>query len=274
MNEIKYLASIGGDCRRNYMVSRLNEYGIHTDILCELDDNINFYDGFILPLPATTDGIHINSSTITIDEFTDKISDAKTVFIGKADEYIKSKLESKNIRFFDYYMRDEFALKNAEPTALGVLRYVMNNSLKTVSQMKLLVMGYGKCAGAISRVFKSLGSDVTSVSRRYLTVAQAQSDGIKAHLIKDLEKIAGDFDVIVNTVPFPVITENIIDKTGDKTMLIDISSAPYGFDYEYAKKVGRKINLLPSLPGRCFPETAGNIIADTILNIIEEGDFE
>lgn len=274
MNIIKNLACVGGDLRRDFMVSRLNGYGYNTDILFEIDDNMSFYDGFILPLPLTTDGVHINSTKITINEFIDKIPEGKIIFTGKTDNEVKNRLINKKLKVYDYFLRDEFSLKNAEPTALGVLKYVLNNSLKTVSGVKLLVVGYGKCAESVSRVFRNLGADVTAASRRYLTVAKAQADGIGSYLIKELKNTIGEFDLIVNTVPFPVINKPLIDCISKEAMIIDISSAPYGFDYDYAKMSGKKIIMLPSLPGKCFPETAGNIIADTILNIIEEGDFE
>ena len=271
---IKNIASIGGDSRQKYTLKKLIEFGYKVDSLEILDDNISFYDAFILPLPASTDGIHINSSEITLSEFIKKIKKNQVIFAGKVSDNFNGELNKKGNLCFDYYLRDEFALKNAEPTALGVLSYVMNNITRSVSKLKVLVIGYGKCARAVCKMFNDLGADVTSASRRYLTVAEAESDGLNACLIKDFSRYIKTADVIINTVPAKISDKTIIDMIKDKAIVIDIASAPYGFDYDYAKNIGRKITLLPSIPGKYFPETAGEIIADIILNIIEEGDLE
>ncbi len=271
MKRIKNIACIGGDERQKYTVKKLIKYNYNVDLIKALDENISFYDAFVLPLPATTDNIYINKTEISFEQLSEMINDNQIIFTGKLEESVKKLFKTKGIKIFDYYLREEFALKNAVPTALGVLNYVMNNSQKIVSDMSILVIGYGKCARAICKVFDSLGADVTSASRKYLTVAEAQAHGIKGCLIKDVYSASEKADIIINTVPVPILKSDFIDTLKKESMIIDISSAPYGFDYEYAKSVGKKINLLPSIPGKHFPVSAGEIIADTIINIIEEG---
>lgn len=274
MNKIKNIASLGGDCRRKYTVSKLAECGLNVDEIEILDENIGFYDAFLLPLPVSTDGKHINSSNITVDEFIDKLKDDQIVFGGRFSDDFIHLLNKKNTKYFDYYLRDEFALKNAEPTALGVLAFVMNNTKRVLSKIDVLIIGYGKCARCVGKVFSSLGAQVTAASRKYLTIAEAQSQGLNGCHIRDINKYAETADVIVNTVPSPILGKEFIDAIKETAIIIDIASSPYGFDYEYAKSVGKKITLLPSIPGKYFPESAGEIIADTIINILEEGDFE
>lgn len=268
---IKNIACVGGDDRRKYMVSKLNRNNLNVDVINIIDDNIDFYDAFILPLPATSDNICIKGTDITFENLINKINPNQVVFTGKLDESIKKKITEKGIALYDYYSRDEFALKNAVPTALGVLNFVMNNCKKIVPEMNVLVIGYGKCARAICKAFDSLGADVTSASRKYLTVAEAQAHGINGCLIKDVINFSENADVVINTVPVPILKKDFIDTLNKDSLIIDIASAPYGFDYSYAKSAGKKIVLLPSIPGACFPITAGYIIADTIMNIMEEG---
>ncbi|MEG2939200.1 MAG: dipicolinate synthase subunit DpsA, partial [Oscillospiraceae bacterium] len=52
--------------------------------------------------------------------------------------------------------------------------------------------------------------------------------------------------------------------------VLDLASAPGGTDFEYAKRNGFDTELALSLPGRVAPKTAGGIIKDTVLNMIEE----
>ncbi len=272
--KIKNLASIGGDSRQDFVINKLSQYGLKIDKIDMLDDNISFYDGFVLPLPVSTDNININSSKISIEEFINKISNNQIIFGGKINEHLKLSLSNKKISYYDYYLRDEFALKNAEPTAMGVLAYVMNNSERTLFKQKVLVIGYGRCGRAVCKLFNAVGADVTSASRRYLTIAQAQSDGINAYHLKEINEYVKRADIIVNTVAEKILDKEFIDNISEKAIVIDIASYPYGFNYDYAKERGKKITLLPSIPGKYFPETAGSIIADTIINIAEEWHFE
>ncbi len=273
MGLINNIASIGGDSRQKYTNLKLCEYGYNVDDLKIIDDNIDFYDAFLLPLPVSLDRIYINNSDIKFTDLINKIKNDQIIFGGKFNEEAKLLLKNHNISYCDYYLRDEFALKNAEPTALGVLLYILNYMQCTLNKINVLIIGYGKCARAIGRVFKGLGANVTAASRRYLTVADAESNGINGCLIKNLDREIRDADVIINTVPEKILNKDFLEKIPLKSIIIDISSPPYGFDYEYAKKLGKKITLLPSIPGRYFPETAGIIIADTIRNIIEEGKY-
>lgn len=273
MNKIKNIASIGGDDRQKYTVSKLSEAGFNVDEVSVIDENISFYDAFLLPLPLTTDKKHINFTDIVIDDLIRALNNKTIIFAGKADDYVTKFCKNKGIILYDYYCRDEFALKNAEPTALGVLAFVINNTKKTFSKMKILIIGYGKCGRSIGKIFRGLGAEVTAVSRKYLTIAQAETDGIKGCLIKDSSNYVPTADIIINTVPVQQLNCDFIDMINKNAMVIDISSSPFGFDYDYAKLVGKKINLMPSIPGKYFPQSAGEIIADTILNIIEEEDL-
>ena len=270
MNKIKNIACLGGDERQNYVISKLIENGYNVNFINKIEENTNFYDGIILPLPMTVDNVKINNTDIEIKDFINNINSSQVVFAGKVNEKIIRMFNQRNIKMFDYYLRDEFALKNSVPTALGVLNYVLSKTKTVISETTILVIGYGRCARAICKIFDSLGASITAASRRYMTVAEAESNGINGCLIKDMDKFFENTDVIINTVPYPVIDKKYIDKLRKDTMIIDISSAPFGFDYQYAESVGIKIKLLPSIPGKCFPVSAGNIIADTIKNIIEE----
>ena len=89
-------------------------------------------------------------------------------------------------------------------------------------------------------------------------------------LLHHLHTVLPHADVIVNTVPAPILQKEEIDLLREDALPLDVASFPYGFDCGYAASVGKPVHLLPSIPGRYFPVTAGSIIADTILNIMEE----
>ena len=73
-----------------------------------------------------------------------------------------------------------------------------------------------------------------------------------------------------NTVPSFIFTRKVLSKHHKDTLFIELASTPGGFDKEAVSKLGLKLIPALSLPGKVAPKAAGNIIKDTIYNIMEE----
>ena len=54
-----------------------------------------------------------------------------------------------------------------------------------------------------------------------------------------------------------------------RTLLIDLASAPGGVDAEVARGLGMPVIWALSLPGKYAPVTAGEIIADCVLSMLQ-----
>jgi dipicolinate synthase subunit A len=67
-----------------------------------------------------------------------------------------------------------------------------------------------------------------------------------------------------------VIDESIVKRLPKETLIIDLASAPGGVDIRAAKEYGITVLPAQSLPGKYSPQTAGEIIAQTITCILEE----
>ena len=50
---------------------------------------------------------------------------------------------------------------------------------------------------------------------------------------------------------------------------MELASLPGGFDTFFAEKMGFSLILAQGLPGKIFPETAGRIIAETVLDYLD-----
>lgn len=55
-------------------------------------------------------------------------------------------------------------------------------------------------------------------------------------------------------------------------LIIDLASLPGGTDFAAAEELGLHTEHALALPGRCAPQTAGALIAQTVLAILEERD--
>ena len=54
------------------------------------------------------------------------------------------------------------------------------------------------------------------------------------------------------------------------SLIIDLASKPGGVDFATAKDLGLKVIWSLGLPGKCAPITSGEIIKDTVINILDE----
>ena len=172
----------------------------------------------------------------------------------------------------DYLLRDELAVRNAVPTAEGMLGIIMTECNETVSGMSIAVTGWGRVAKACTRLFSAVGASVTVFARSLTALSEAESMGCgcKALHIDRLAEYSGQFRTIVNTVPALVLTEQVIRGTADDCLIIDLASKPGGTDFSACAKLSRRAVHALSLPGKCAPVTAGEIIADTVINIYKE----
>ena len=78
------------------------------------------------------------------------------------------------------------------------------------------------------------------------------------------------FDLVMNTVPVRLLTEERIASMKKDAAIIDLASAPFGTDFEAAKRRGITALTAPSLPARVFPEKAGRILAKSAICLLKE----
>ena len=67
-----------------------------------------------------------------------------------------------------------------------------------------------------------------------------------------------------------ILDFKLLSKVRESSLIIDLASRPGGVDFETARNLGRKVIWALSLPGKVAPDTAGDIMKETIVNILEE----
>lgn len=287
MMNIKKLLTVGGDERMLYTSQSLAEKGFDVEIFASsppagfenmcptgeksIDSAAARADAVILPLPVSRDGVHLNSSPLTLNGLSDTLERGQTVFAGMMDGALKSSFFKKGIRVFDYFEREELAVNNAVPTAQGVIKIAMENMKITVHGAQCAVTGYGRTAKVLADMLVALGAHVTVAARKCSDLAWARTRGLGAVPVSELMRTAPKLDLLVNTVPSLVLDCKILSALRRDCLVIDIASAPYGTDFACARELGLNVEVPGSLPGKTAPKTAGEIIADAIFNIIKEG---
>lgn len=138
----------------------------------------------------------------------------------------------------------------------------------TLAFSKSLVIGNGRIGKILSKKLSLLGSNVTVTARKKQDFADIISNNLQFEKLDNVDWTK--FDVIFNTVPACVLTEEKLEKIPNDTLIIDLASMPGGVDFIFAKKQGKEVVWALSLPGKVAPKTASKFIYDEILEILSE----
>ena len=278
---------IGGDTRQNYIADSLEKKGKKVAVyglpeitrMCVKDVKtaIKLCDAIVLPLPLTKDNKNIFSVVPikeSLDEILNFVPEGKLVFAGMLTKGAESKIKKNGAYPFDYFKREDVTIMNTVPTVQGILKVIIDNVDYTIHSSNCAVFGYGRVAKAATEVLSSIGADVTVCARKNSDLILGEIKGYNGCLISENTDIAMNFDIIINTVPARVIDRKILENVRQSCLIIDVASAPFGTDFATAFEFGIKAFQCPSLPGKVAPKTAGEIIANGIINILKEEGYE
>ena len=279
---------IGGDNRQKYAAEELslhfnvNTVGEAFEAICR--SNVKRFDNpqkailssdvIVLPLPAA-----LSESVISADKMIEHISKCNQnikVFGGKLSPYLRGMLDASNIHYMDYYDDESLAIRNAYLSAEGALYYVMNEYHEALRFSSCAVVGFGRIGKALSEMLYSLNARVTVFARRDDSLALAEEKGFFTQLIEanlktnSLSKL-GEHKIIFNTVPYRIISNDLLLKLPSGTIVVELASQPGGFDVDIARQCEITVIEARGLPGKYAPVTAGKILADTLYRKINMG---
>lgn len=221
---------------------------------------------FVFPMSGTkeTGEVTAKYSSIPIkigEEFFKVIPKESILIIGFARQWFQSMCLQYGVLLIEVGNDDELAIYNSIPTAEGSIKLAMENSEITIHNSKSLVIGFGRCGLTLARMLKGIDSKVYVYARNEASLARAYEMGFIPVVNSDLVKLLGQMDFIFNTAPAMVLPKELLNLCRNCEVIIDISTAPGGVDFSYAKQIGIKALLAPGLPGIVAPKTAAEILA-------------
>ena len=167
------------------------------------------------------------------------------------------------------YLEDHaYQATNAIPTAEGVLRLTYASRPKTIAGSRALITGLGCCGQALAVRLKALGAHVTVAARSGDDRAYGELLGLWMIDYPQLAQMASQAELVYNTVPALVLTQEVLEQMPAETLIVDLASAPGGTDFAAARNLGLSAVLAGNIPGRYFPQTAGEILANHLAHII------
>lgn len=123
---------------------------------------------------------------------------------------------------------------------------------------------------AVARRLELLGGHVTVAARNGEQRANARCAGHHAAPLTALAEILPAFDTVINTIPAMVLPRALLQRLPPESLVIDLASRPGGTDFAAAAELGIRAEHALALPGKCAPRTAGTLIAQAVLSLLEE----
>lgn len=274
MKQLKF-AVIGGDLRIKAVAQQLKDDG-YIVFPCPQNDHwekegkeiLSQADIVLLPLPLSSDDKTIQHSTLSFEQL---LQFTSPLYLGgMASPRFLSLIKEKKIQFYDYFLREELNILNAIPTAEGAIAIAMEELPVTLHGSNCLILGFGRIGKVLAHMLQGMGAYVTCTARKESDLAWIQVKGYHSLRTDHINRELSRFDVIFNTVPALLLSEETLRATKPEVLLIDLASKPGGIDFAAAGNLGRKAIWALSLPGKVAPLTAGSIIKDTVLHILQE----
>lgn len=286
----KNFAVIGGDLRIIKLAkiladdgSKVYTYGLENAEELKENENIIFCDKLnkaiqnteivIGPIPFSSNGIEINApfsdKKISIREMMHSIN-AKILIAGSITPEVYNMANDEYIEIIDIMKREELAVLNTIATAEGTIEIAIANTNKILHGANCLILGFGRIGKVLARKLTGLSAKITCAARKDEDLAWIKAYGHKATNINAIGANLAEYDLIINTVPHLILTQERLQYVKEDCLLIDLASNPGGIDKKGAKERNLKLIWALALPGKVAPVTTAEFIKDTIYNILKE----
>ena len=227
----------------------------------------------ILPLPVMRGGLLNLPLTDTVlegEKLWPLLRFDQLLFGGQVEELSARLMSDWGLQLLDYYRREELQVTNALLTAEGAVQYAFEATATALSGSRCLVIGYGRIGKLLAHRLRGMCAGVSVSARRFSDLAWIRAYGYEALETERLAGRLGDFDLIFNTVPAPVLSRERLEELKSGCVLMELASAPGGFDKDVARALGIRVVGAGGLPGLVAPAAAAAAVRDSIYHILEE----
>jgi dipicolinate synthase subunit A len=284
------IAVIGGDARQLEIIRKLTELdaklsligfeqldhaftGASKEKISEIDFSVQ--DALILPVPGTNlegqvETVFSSEKVVLTKEMLEKLPPHAVIYSGISNSYLDEITKECDKKLVQLFKRDDVAIYNSIPTVEGTIMMVIQHTDFTIHGSNIAVLGLGRVGVTVARTFHALGAKVKVGARKSEHLARITEMGLTPFHLNDLAAEMKDIDICINTIPIQIVTASVISKMPAHTLIIDLASKPGGTDFRYAEKRGIKALLAPGLPGIVAPKTAGQILANVLVQLLDE----
>lgn len=267
---------LGGDKRLQYAAATISKRYSTEIYKAEQQklpsDKGRKYKAVVLGIPCSADGESVSmpsyNERVSFTALCDMVDGNGIITGGLIPEKLYGICGERGIVCEDYYKNESVILKNAVPSAEGALALGINLTADTICNANVLITGYGRIASLLAKYLTALGAKVTVAARKEEKRVLAEINGCKSVDFDSLADIIGEFSLIYNTVPALVIDEEAARRISKSAVYIELASKN-GIDAALCGKSGVNFVGASGLPAKTAPKTAGEIIAKSIMQILD-----
>ena len=212
--------------------------------------------GYLLLDVPSFSGNHTFRGACSLDDLLNKVSADTIIFGGNINQP-----ELIPFQKIDLLKDEEYLCQNAAITADCALQLAMPMLTTTLAHSPTLVIGWGRIGKCLAQLLRSAGVQVTVAVRKPEQAAILKALDFSTLFIHDIAEHTEDFRLMINTVPYPILSETDLSKFRNCAMM-DLASRR-GLESE-------NILWARSLPGIHAPESSGRLIAETVMRYIKE----
>lgn len=203
---------------------------------------------------------HIFAPNVVVKAATlTQVEDGAKVYLGKCLDEAKMLANSRDITIVDYSKDEHFQAVNARLTAEGALKEIIEHTVKSISDCIMLILGFGRTGAAMARLLNRL--DVTFDVATNASSRPSHAFARKAIPLCDFNLI--QYDVIINTVPSPIISDKELTFAKQGCVYIELASTP-AINMDFARHIGMDAEIYPALPAKTCPYSAAKAMFDYI----------
>lgn len=213
-----------------------------------------------------------NNPVYLKDDILKDVKKKTLIFTGIKSKKLEEILEIGNKKAITIMDDPQVKKDNSIPTVEGIIGDLVYNTESTICNSNIFVLGYGNIGLRLVDSLISLDANVTvGVIRNedYYILSKKMIPCIYTNNQQSMDEVIHNSEIIINTVPSLIINSDYLNLVNKDTYILDISSYPYGVDFNYAGKLNIKYKLLPGIPGKVAPKTAGKILTKKINSILK-----
>lgn len=234
-------------------------------------------DIVLLPVSGTDENGNIGMASYSnqklrlTEEMLAQLPDTCKIYTGVTSDFLNRAAGNKEV--IPLFAREDVAIYNSIPTAEGTLALAMQETNFTIHGAFVMVIGFGRVGITTARLFAAVGANVKVAVRKSSAAARVREMTMQPVYMHHLQNELKDCDIIINTAPASVLDKDCLQHVPKHSIIIDLASEPGGVDFSAARESGIHAIHALGLPGKVAPKTAGAIIADTFITLLEEAKY-
>ncbi|MDE0130691.1 MAG: dipicolinate synthase subunit DpsA [bacterium] len=227
----------------------------------------------LLPIPGMAeDGSlyapHAPGPIVIGREVLGRMAAGAHLILGTADHRLRAEAQAAGVGIVEYEQDRELMLRRGPTIVEGALQRIIELTEITIHGSTIGVVGQGTVGSLLTRTLVLLGAEVLVAARNPVQRAEAEVTGAEAVPLDQLPQHAHRLDMLLSTVPVPVVEKDVLDALPSGSLVMDLAAPPGGVDLDRAAELGHITSWARGLGARA-PVTAGASQWDGIRKRIE-----